>query len=53
MMTVQEVFQCPAPVALVTGSGAARVGRSQEMPLRFYINGNRYVSGRARDHRRL
>ena len=27
MSTIQQVFQCDAPVALVTGSGAPRIGR--------------------------
>ena len=36
----------------VTETVRIGISRSQEMPLRFFINGNRYVSGRASDHRR-
>ena len=28
MSTLQKVFDCPEPVALITGSGSRRVGRS-------------------------
>ncbi|MFY7968686.1 MAG: hypothetical protein ACOVNV_06330, partial [Pirellulaceae bacterium] len=28
------------------------ISRSTDLPLRFFIDGNRYVSGRARDHSR-
>lgn len=49
MATIQTVFECEAPVALVTGSGSARIGRAIALRLsnlgcRIALHANRSVA---------